>query len=50
MEQRNLYRADHPAVPGFNRIIARRMAEIPEIGEERIAAAFGEALASVPAD
>ena len=50
MEQRNLYRADHPEVPGFNRIIAGRMAEIPEIGRERIAAAFGDALSAAPAD
>ena len=50
MEQRNLFRADHAAVPGFNRIIARRMAEIPEIPRDRIAAAFGENLSAVPAD
>ena len=50
MEQRNLFGADHAAVPGFNRIIARRMAEIPEIPRDRIAAAFGENLSAVPAD
>ena len=50
MEQRNLYRADHLAVPGFNRIIARRMAEIPEIPRDRIAAAFGEAISAALTD
>jgi arylsulfatase A-like enzyme len=40
LERNNLYRADHPAVPEFNRLIQRRMAEIPEIGPHRAAAAF----------
>lgn len=41
MEQTNLYHPDHPLVPGFNKLIAERMAEIPEIGAERIERAFG---------
>jgi arylsulfatase A-like enzyme len=50
MEKRNLFQPDHPAVFEFNRIIARRMAEIPEIGKERIATAFGEMPSAVPTD
>ena len=42
MERHNLYRPDHPVVPGFNALIAGRLAEIPEIPKERILAAFGE--------
>lgn len=44
-EQENLYRPDHPLLPEFNRIIAQRMAEIPEVTQARIDAAFGDDLA-----
>ena len=43
-EQTNLYHENHPLVPGFNNLIADRMAEIPEIGAERIERAFGDDL------
>ena len=50
-EQHNIYRPDHPLVPGFNRLIARRMAEIPEISKDRIAAAFGpDVLSTAPVE
>ena len=35
LEQRNLYRPDDPLIPGFNRLIAARMSEIPEIAPDR---------------
>ena len=40
-EQENLYRQDHPALPEMNRLIAERLAEIPEISAERIVNSFG---------
>ncbi len=51
LEQNNLYRPDHPLVPEFNALIAKRLSEIPQISRERIVAAFGEnALAPAPDD
>ncbi len=41
-QQNNLYHPDHPAVAGFNAIIAERMADISEISDQRIIDAFGE--------
>ena len=41
LEQDNLYRPDHPTLPGFNALIAGRLSEIPEISAARIATAFG---------
>lgn len=35
-EQVNLYRPDHPMVPGFERLIAQRLRQIPEVAAERI--------------
>ncbi len=35
-EQRNIFSPDHPRVAEFNAIIARRLAEIPEISDERV--------------
>lgn len=40
-ETNNLYRPDHPRVPEFNAAIAERMAEIPEIEDQRIVDCFG---------
>ena len=40
-ETNNLYRPDHPLVLQFNAIIAERMAEIPEITDQRIVDCFG---------
>lgn len=40
-EKINAYRADRPEVAVFDRIIARRMAEIPEISADRIVRNFG---------
>jgi arylsulfatase A-like enzyme len=40
-EEDNLYRPDHPLVPDFNAIIVRRLAEIPEVSDDRIAGLFG---------
>lgn len=45
-EAMNIYAPDHPLVPGFNAIVARRMAELPEISDERLVAAFGASLAA----
>ncbi len=45
-EQNNLYRPDHPLVAGFNAIIARRLGELPEVSEDRIAAAFATGTAA----
>ena len=41
-EQRNIYAPGHSVLPPLEAAIARRMAEIPEISEERIVAGFGE--------
>jgi arylsulfatase A-like enzyme len=41
-EQQNIYALDHPALSELEAAIARRMAEIPEISEERIVAGFGD--------
>lgn len=41
-ELNNIYIPDHPALPGLEAAIARRMAEIPEVSVERILAGFGE--------
>ena len=41
IQQQNLYRPDHPLVSQFNAIIAERMAEIPEITDQRIVDCFG---------
>ena len=41
-EQKNLYRPDHPLAVGFDKLIAERLAEIPEVSAERISAAFGK--------
>lgn len=35
-EQNNLYRPDHPLVAGFERLIAQRLRQIPEVAPERI--------------
>ena len=40
-EQVNIYAEDHPLVPAFNKIIAERMRDIPEIPRNRITEAFG---------
>lgn len=40
-ETNNLYRPDHPQLPEFNTAIAERMAEIPEITDQRIVDCFG---------
>lgn len=40
-ELSNLYRPDHPLLPKFNAMIAERMAEIPEISNQRIIDCFG---------
>ncbi len=45
-ESNNIYRPDHPLVPGFNAVIARRLAELPEITDERIIALFGPEIAA----
>ncbi len=42
-EQKNIYEPVHPVVENFLPIIANRLAEIPEISDDRIIAAFGEA-------
>lgn len=39
-EKNNLYRDDHPALRGLEEVIVRRMKQIPEISEARIAKAF----------
>jgi len=39
-EQNDLYRPDHPEVAKLNGIVARRLAEIPEISDARIRNAF----------
>ncbi len=39
-EKINIYDKSHPAVAGFEKMIARRMAEIPEISEERLGGLF----------
>ena len=44
-EHNNLYREDHPLVGPFNALIAERLAQIPEVTPERIAAAFGPKIA-----
>ena len=41
-QQNNIYQDDHPELPRFNRLIAERMADIPEISNQRIIDAFGE--------
>ena len=41
-EHQNIYDREHPALPALEAAIARRMAQIPEISEERIVAGFGE--------
>jgi len=41
-EQENLYHPNHPLVPQFNALIARRMVEIPEITDQRIIDCFGD--------
>lgn len=43
LEQNNLYRPDHPLVAEFNRIIAERLREIPQVAPERIAKLLGGA-------
>ena len=40
-EQTNRYAEDHPLVPRLNAIVARRMAEIPEINDQRLTGLFG---------
>lgn len=50
-EENNIYSEDHPEVPHFNRLIAERLAEIPEFSNDRIVACFGkigeQAIASI---
>lgn len=41
-ETRNIYSADHAAVATFNALIAKRMLQLPEIEDARIARAFGQ--------
>lgn len=41
-ETTNLYRPDHPVVKALNLVLARRLADMPEIVPERIVAAFGD--------
>jgi arylsulfatase A-like enzyme len=45
-ELNNIYRPDHPLVPGFNAVIARRLAELPAITNERIIGLFGPEIAA----
>ena len=40
-QQNDIYRPDHPVIERFDSVIARRMAEIPEIAERRIVDHFG---------
>lgn len=40
-QKTNIFRSDHPIIPEFNTLIAKRLAEIPEVRPERIARAFG---------
>ena len=42
----NIYRPDHPLGPGFNAVIAQRLAELPEITDERIIGLFGPKVAA----
>jgi arylsulfatase A-like enzyme len=42
----NIYRPDHPLIPGFNMVIARRLTELPEITDERIIGLFGPKIAA----
>ncbi len=44
-ESENLFRPGHPVVEGFNKVIAKRLAELPEISDERLVSAFGDELA-----
>lgn len=41
LETNNIYHPDHPALAALNRVVAERLAEIPEIAVERIEKAFG---------
>lgn len=40
-EKNNLYRSDHPALPLLQKVVADRLADIPEISSDRIVSAFG---------
>ena len=44
-EQNNLYRPDHPLVAEFDAVIAARLAELPQISDERLIRLFGPKLA-----
>ena len=41
-QSNNIYDDTHPELPKFNLLIAERMAEIPEISDQRIIKAFGK--------
>jgi arylsulfatase A-like enzyme len=46
-QQNNIYRPDHPVIESLQRMIAERLAEIPEISNQRIIDAFSSVGASV---
>lgn len=42
MEQNDIYDDAHPELPALNRIVATRLAEVPEFSNQRIVSAFGD--------
>ena len=45
-EVNNLYRPDHPLIEGFETIIGRRLAELPEIDDDRLRRVMGDRVAA----
>jgi arylsulfatase A-like enzyme len=42
LEQNNIYQPDHPQVSTFKQLLAARLAEVPEISDQRLINCFGD--------